>query len=175
MAKQLGLTMQRQQHSNWCWAAVAASVAHFFDKSSQWTQCVLASQQLNQPNNGCCTNGDDPDTCNQVSHLEKSLSLIRHRNPDTDNPSDGIASPEVIKQEIDLGRPIGVRIGWDDSLDQGHFILVTGYDDGTPDLTVMINDPENPDGSPPSKCPYSALEHGYLSESGVWKNTYFII
>src|SRR5580692_292588 len=147
MSNQLSLNMQQQKQDNWCWAAVATSIAQFLDNPTQWTQCALASTQLNQGNDGCCTDGDNPDTCDTIAHLETSLSLVGHRSPAQPNPSPGITGTDVIKQEIDDGRPLGVRIGWDDSLDQGHFVLITGYDDSTANFVVMINDPEKPDGS----------------------------
>jgi hypothetical protein len=165
--------MQHQAQTNWCWAAVAASVSEFLDSQSQWTQCTLASQQLNQLPDGCCTDGSDPDTCNQIAYLEVSFLLTKHLGPNRPNPMEAIAPPEVIKREIDGGRPLGVRIAWGKSLDQGHFILITGYDDSPPnELTLLINDPEHPDGSPASRYSYTGLQQGYLSGSGTWTHTY---
>lgn len=170
----LSLTMQQQEQKNWCWAAVATSVARFLDNTSTLTQCILASQQLDQPSNGCCTDGDNPATCDKVAYLEASLLLAGHLGPEP-NPLPTIASPERIKQEIDAGRPIGARIGWGDSADQGHYILIVGYDDSTLEFTLKINDPADPDGSPPNTYSYSALQQGYKSASGTWTHTYFTI
>jgi hypothetical protein len=39
----LDFTMQHQQQTNWCWAAVSTSVALFYDPVSTWTQCAVAS------------------------------------------------------------------------------------------------------------------------------------
>jgi hypothetical protein len=170
VANTLAIIMQQQAKMNWCWTAVAVSVADFFGNPDKLTQCELASLQLNQPGSGCC---DDPDNCNRVSHLETSLTLVRHRRPGPNNPQRGIPLQTVIKQEIDSGRPIGVRIGWDDSLDQGHFVLVTGYDDTGSKFLVMINDPEAPDGSSWRTYSYDALQQGMYESSGSWTYSYF--
>jgi hypothetical protein len=173
MSKTLGLTMQHQEQTNWCWAAVATSISVLLDHPSPWTQCTLANAQLNRGD--CCTNGSDPATCNQVAHLETSLTLIQHRNPDPNNPFNRMATPDEIRTEIDARRPIGVRIGWDNSLDQGHFIVVTGYDETAPQFALWISDPEvKPSGSPPIKFNYAALQQGYKS-SGKWTHTYFTV
>jgi len=50
MANPLSLRMQHQVQTNSCWAAVATSVSQFLDKPGSSTQCILASQQLNQGN-----------------------------------------------------------------------------------------------------------------------------
>src|SRR4051795_10347923 len=45
--------MQHQCHSSWCWAAVAASVAGFYNESSTFTQCQIADLELHR--NDCCS------------------------------------------------------------------------------------------------------------------------
>jgi hypothetical protein len=41
-----GLQMQYQLMSNWCWIAVATSISRFYNPASTWTQCSLATAQL---------------------------------------------------------------------------------------------------------------------------------
>ena len=48
----LDFTMQLQTEGNWCWAATATSVAHFYRASSAWTQCLVANAELEQTD--CC-------------------------------------------------------------------------------------------------------------------------
>ena len=43
---QTRLEMQYQLMSNWCWIAVATSISHFYNPASTWTQCSLATAQL---------------------------------------------------------------------------------------------------------------------------------
>jgi hypothetical protein len=42
----LSLTVQRQEKSEWCWAAVSASVDRFFRPDSAHTQCEIAFEQF---------------------------------------------------------------------------------------------------------------------------------
>src|SRR5262249_28827267 len=62
--------MQQQLQSNWCWAAVASSVAKHYDQTSGWPQCEIANQELGQT--CCCTNGGSPD-CDKPWCLDLAL------------------------------------------------------------------------------------------------------
>jgi hypothetical protein len=115
-----------------------------------------------------------------TANLEDSLGLVQHfstPSSESPNPAPGVPDSSVIVHEIDNNRPIGVRITWDESGDQGHFVLVTGYDNSSADFAVWINDPENPDGAPPSHYSLTALQNsGYQSSSGKtgsWSFSYF--
>jgi len=37
----IGLRMQYQESSEWCWIAVGTSIGHFYDPTSTWTQCAV--------------------------------------------------------------------------------------------------------------------------------------
>jgi Peptidase_C39 like family len=41
MPNNIGLRMQYQESSLWCWIAVATSINHFYNPSSTWTQCQV--------------------------------------------------------------------------------------------------------------------------------------
>jgi hypothetical protein len=43
-----GLTVDPQQQTQWCWAAVSNSVSHFYDPNSTWTQCTVVDAELGQ-------------------------------------------------------------------------------------------------------------------------------
>jgi hypothetical protein len=47
----VGLRMQYQESVQWCWIAVATSVNHFYNPSSNWTQC-MAMTNIGQNING---------------------------------------------------------------------------------------------------------------------------
>jgi hypothetical protein len=47
----LGVRMQYQQSSEWCWIAVATTVDHFYNPASTWTQCQVMTQ-IGQEING---------------------------------------------------------------------------------------------------------------------------
>lgn len=55
----IGLRMQFQESTNWCWIAVATSISHFYHPSSAWTQCAVMTDvghRLNgfPANTGAC-------------------------------------------------------------------------------------------------------------------------
>ena len=37
----IGLRMQYQETTEWCWIAVATSISHFYNPASTWTQCAV--------------------------------------------------------------------------------------------------------------------------------------
>jgi hypothetical protein len=88
--KNIGLTMQYQETSEWCWITVATSIAHFYDSASTATQCALMTtigQSINKwPSTTlCCPSSAalasdpslapilaDPDTKTALNLLDKS-------------------------------------------------------------------------------------------------------
>lgn len=125
----LSFSMQPQQQTQWCWAAVTASVARFFSVGSAWAQCGLANQELNQTT--CCANGSTTG-CNQPWYLDRSLQ----RTGNLKTFAAGTATMNQIQGEITAGRPLGVRIGWANG--GGHFVAIDGC--AAPDL-LDIQDP----------------------------------
>lgn len=47
----LPFNMEAQLKTNWCWAATAKSVSRFYSRLTPWTQCKIASQELDK---SCC-------------------------------------------------------------------------------------------------------------------------
>jgi hypothetical protein len=115
----LEFTVERQCQSEWCWAAVSASVARFYQPASPWTQCTVVNTELGQKT--CCTEGTTP-TCNQPHVLESALALVKHLDRDFAGP---LAFADIAG-EIDAGRPIALCIDWTGG--GGHFVTVAGYD-----------------------------------------------
>ncbi|MCA8880757.1 MAG: C39 family peptidase [Rhodobacteraceae bacterium] len=117
-SKQLSFDMQLQTQGNWCWAATATSVSHFYWRFSSWTQCKVASAELDRTD---CCNGTVPSPCNVPWYLDRALS----RTNNFVSYMGGQASFATVKAEIDAGRPVGARIGW--SGGGGHFMVIYGY------------------------------------------------
>lgn len=155
----LRFIMQTQKQTKWCWAAVATSVALFYDPDSKWTQCEIANKTLGQTN--CCSSGATP-PCNVSYHLDEALSvagcLLRYRG--------GIVDFWEIRDQIDKGRPLGVRFGWADN--QGHFVIIEGYDSEA--QTISICDPQ--DGV--SNFEYMVFCTRYLGDAS-WTHSYFTL
>jgi hypothetical protein len=119
----LAFAIQHQERTNWCWAAVAASVSRFYNPSSAFTQCSIASGELRRD---CVCSGDipDPDPCNVYGYLMSSLFRVGHfakwiaRRP---------ATFVQIRCEIESTRPMCARIVWDGR--GAHLVAISGYTD----------------------------------------------
>jgi hypothetical protein len=164
MPLQLTFSMQAQQQTNWCWAAVSASVASYFNtpgpSGTPWQQCEIASAEFAPVS--CCPNGSAP-ACNRDWYLDKALTRVNHlASPATS----GAASFPYIQQQINSNCPVGVRIGWIG--DGGHFVVVSGYDDTNGNQMVDVEDPIYG----PSVYDYNAFCTGYQSGAGTWTDTY---
>lgn len=164
MPNHLVFTMQHQQQTNWCWAAVSTSIANFFGTSGPgggaWFQCDVANGELGQT--GCCGNGGTP-ACNQDWYLDLALKRVSHlAGPATSGP----ASFSYIMNEIDARRPVGVRIGWNDG--GGHFVALTGYDETNGAQELDIEDPWYG----PSTYDYGTFVSSYQAGAGQWTHTY---
>ncbi|RON11494.1 hypothetical protein BK659_01425 [Pseudomonas brassicacearum] len=101
-AASLNFTMQRQTQTNWCWAAVSASVGNYYGTGS-WTQCVVANDELDR--NSCC---NQPGPCNVYGYLDSALRTTRSFA----SMSQGSIQMNAIENQINMGRPIGIRVAW---------------------------------------------------------------
>ena len=113
----LALHMQRQVQSEWCWAAVTASVAVFYRPASSWTQCGVADATLGRQD--CCTTGGaDQERCNKPYFLDVALEVIGHFQ----GMEARVLAFDEILGEIGQGRPVCCRIEWQDRT--GHFLSI---------------------------------------------------
>ena len=119
----LAFEIQQQERTLWCWAAVAASVARYYEPSSTFTQCIIASAELRKD---CVCSGQipDPDPCNVYGYLASSLFRVGHfakwiaLRP---------ATSDQIHAEIGNGRPLCARVVWDGG--GAHLVVIAGYAD----------------------------------------------
>jgi hypothetical protein len=158
-SKELAFVMQAQYQSNWCWAASATSVSHFYRHSSTWTQCRVANDELGRSD---CCNSTVPSECNVPWYFNRALMR-------TDNFASiivGQASFEQVRDEIDAGRPVGARIGW--SGGGGHFVVIYGYN--LVGSTEYLDIDDSIYGKSHLAVPdFSTNYQG----SGTWTHTYF--
>lgn len=131
-SKQLGFNMQPQLASNWCWAATSNSVSHYYWFLSTWTQCKIVNAELGR-NDAC--NTPTPAGANVPWYLDRALT----RTNNFVSITAGQATFAQIKAEIDAGRPIGTRIGWNGG--GGHFQAIYGYATWFGQEYVDIDDP----------------------------------
>jgi len=147
---------QHQQQTNWCWAAVSASVSAFFKPSTTWTQCVTVNAEFGRTD--CCTNGSSSD-CNKAWYLDKGLT----RTGNFVSMSAGAGTMADVKAEIDNNRPLCARIGW--SGGGGHAVALDGYNQDF--NMVAVDDPWYG----PSDVDLTVFQTAYKG-SGTWTHKY---
>jgi hypothetical protein len=105
--------IRMQENTQWCYAAVAQIVIEHYDKKlvpqSEIVNSVAGSPTDNEP--------QDPYT--HLHELHHIYSIVKDVAPD----------PAVIRDQIDQGRPIIVRVG---NAGSGHYMIIVGYSDNTP-------------------------------------------
>ncbi|HHL0960468.1 TPA: papain-like cysteine protease family protein [Serratia marcescens] len=112
-AAYLNFNMQKQILANWCWAAVSASVGNYYG-TGVWTQCDVASNALDR---NCC---NQPGPCNVYGYLDSALQITRSYN----GMSRSSLKMSVIQNQINMGRPIGLRCAWYGG--GAHFLVIYG-------------------------------------------------
>ncbi len=157
-SKQLAFDMQAQTQSNWCWAATATSVSHFYWLWSTWSQCGVANAELGH---GDCCHASVPSHCNVAWYLDRSLTRTNNFVSIT-----GQVAFSQIQAEIDAGRPVGARVGW--SGGGGHFMVIYGYSRVLGTEYFDIDDPIYGK-SHLSVADFASSYQG----SGTWTHTYF--
>ena len=158
-SKQLAFNMQMQTQSNWCWAATSTSVSHFYWFWSTWTQCRVANGELGHSD---CCNDPVPSPCNVPWYLDKALT----RTHNFVSIAGQQASFQQVRDEIDAGRPVGARIGWNGG--GGHFMVIYGYSRFLGMGYFDIDDPIYGK----SHLAVSDFANNYQG-SGTWTHTYF--
>jgi peptidoglycan hydrolase-like protein with peptidoglycan-binding domain len=153
----LKFTMQQQEQTNWCWAAVSTSVSHFYDTSSSWTQCKVANTQLGRTD--CCGTGGSGE-CNVYGYLDKGLVEVGR----FDHLQNGTIGFEDLQNEMIASRPLGIRVAWAGG--GAHFIAAIGVEEG--DL-VLVGDPGS---GTNSLVAYTTLKTSY-NGSGTWTHSFF--
>ncbi len=157
--KQLPFNMQPQTQSNWCWAATANSVSHYFWRWSTWSQCRIANAELGRTD---ACHSPVPSDANVPWYLDRALTRTRNFVS-----IQGAVGFEQVRSEINAGRPVGARIGW--SGGGGHFMVIYGYSTIAGGEYFDIDDPIYGK----SHIPVSEFSSSYQG-TGSWTHTYFM-
>jgi hypothetical protein len=153
----LKFTMQQQQQSNWCWAATAVSIDHFYNPSSTSTQCAVANGQTGFSD--CCGAGASGQ-CNIYGFLDDALTRVGHF-VSSNGSTTSFANTEA---QVLQGRPLGIRVAW--SGGGAHFVAATGTEDNS---MVYVSDCGS---GTTSLVDYNTLLTAYRG-SGTWTHSYF--
>jgi hypothetical protein len=128
----LPFTMQPQEQTNWCWAAVAASVAIHYDPAGSWRQCSLADAELGQTT--CCNDG----AC-AVCNVEWRLSRALTRTSNLRGMEPRAMTFAELRADVTVQRPMCARIEWQGGT--GHFVVLVGYADLDGTRYITVEDP----------------------------------
>lgn len=164
--KSFKFDIQRQEQTNWCWAAVGATVVHYYNNNTSWTQCDIVTAALKQ--DACFVDASSPHI-NKQWYLDRALSIVGCLKRMTDKR----VPEELVLYEIAARRPLGVRIHWRGG--GGHFVVLRSWFIGEDDaLWYVVEDPAK-NGGGTRKMPASKFETAYGSQGrGSWSHTYFV-
>lgn len=154
----LTFDMELQTQSNWCWAATSKSVSKFYSSLSPWTQCKVASEELDKT----CCDSPVPSACNIPWYLDRALT----RTHNFVSYQSGTITWDQIKQELENGLVVGARIGWNGG--GGHFMVIYGVSKSMGLEFLHIDDPIYGK----STQTYNQFATNYQG-SGTWTHTYF--
>jgi Papain-like cysteine protease AvrRpt2 len=157
----LDFTMQNQSQRLWCWAATTVSVSAYYDPQSEWTQCAMVNAEKGLAT--CCEDGSS-DECDQTSVLDAPL----RRADVLDHKQRGPVGYDLIRREIDAGRPLAFRVRW--SGGGGHFAVIEGCQ-SLGDEWIAVEDPEP--GYTAVDLSFSTLTAGMYRGRGSWTHSYF--
>ena len=154
--------VQPQLMTQWCWAAVTASVVAYLAprNASTWTQCMVASAELREK---CC---QDPAPCNVTNVLDRPLKRVGHlRHPIISS----YIRPPAIATELDAALPVAIRVQW--ASGGGHFLCIFGIADTGRGVKLALTDPIFGEGAIMGDA---LINGGYQSSGGSWSHTYVL-
>jgi hypothetical protein len=154
--------VQPQVQTQWCWAAVSASIAAYFDAGTAWSQCQVASAEWGGA--PCCTDGGSR-ACNRQNVLDGPLARVGHLR----QLANGYLAPNAVAAEMRAGLPLPIRVQW--ASGGGHFVAINGIRMTGAGVQLMVTDPIYGQ----SVVLGDALLHnGYLSAGGRWTHSYTV-
>jgi Papain-like cysteine protease AvrRpt2 len=155
--------IEKQQMSNWCWAACTISIRGFYNKNQTLSQKQLVARVLQMP---VCTSPRPLPPCNKTFDFGEALNNAGHLS--------GHAVEKPLSQNdlavaLQAGRPIGCQM----EIPQigGHaVIIISGKPDNSGALFLKVADPS--DGSILSMS-FSMLRNNFRGIGGRWVRSYF--
>ena len=129
----LRVSVEEQYRTNWCWLAAGLGVAQSYGTARTRTQCLHAGRILSME---CCPDGEG---CNDPGDVSDALE--GHLNEPVID-SKGHQTMDFVREEIDRGNPIAVRIHRRDA-GAGHFVVIGGYREESGFSYVRVCDPES--------------------------------
>ena len=148
---------QRQEQTEWCWAAACASISDYYcrrngTKAPPLRQCQIV-RAVAFPHLNCC---QDPGRCNVEGAMNAGMKFIKHYRKLTN----GVISMATVQAEIDAGCPIGVRVLL--ATGQEHIVVIYGYAENS--VLYAFN---------PARGYVRTDMNNWVVHLGWWQNTCF--
>jgi hypothetical protein len=157
----LNFRIQKQYLTNWCWAATASSISHYYSQFNNaffWRQEDIGAQLLGMP--FCRTTPDrlgGLPQCNQQADLITALRITQNFNGWQNNP----VTLNALYNEVNNFRPVCCQIFFAEH-NLSHFVTVFGYNGNN----IVLGDPQVGN----YEVDYNAFLANY--RSGQWIRTY---
>ncbi|MEU7133729.1 papain-like cysteine protease family protein [Streptomyces sp. NPDC046261] len=113
----LDISMQAQEKTNWCWAASGNTITTWMGR--KYSQNQFCNAAFNRTQGTACPN-------NQAT-LGNVQNALAWAGINRGSYVSGWLRYATVKAEIDAGRPVETRIGWQSG--GGHMHVIYGYDD----------------------------------------------
>ena len=156
----LPYVVEPQELDRWCLAAIAVSMAGFYN-TGQWRQSDVAGRLLGYDCSRCHEDSKIRAQCDQNWALDEALQVtgcFSHWSP-------GKPSFERIVSELESGRPIGIRIEWYKG--GAHYLVIFGYHG--PSREIHIADSKHG----VSRHYFDRFPHDYQSGGAVWTENFW--
>ncbi len=160
---------QVQEQTNWCWAAVAASIADYYDNTKFVKQCEVASASIPTPGQDCCATPSSS-ACN-VTVKDMGIPLFHTGNLGPQAWLSNLPPMSAVVKEIDNCRPIAMSINWlsGPAKGEGHGLAIIGYKKD-PDQLIIWDPGKSFPGEPPynggqKTVPYAQFSSSYNGQT----------
>jgi Bacterial tandem repeat domain 1/Papain-like cysteine protease AvrRpt2 len=120
----LRFRIQRQQQSQWCWAAVSSSIRRYYQPASTLSQVDLVNQRRGRNDCHLPGPGADGDRCNKPDNTSAVIDSLGHLEQMQNNS----VSYANLRSQLAIGRPVFIRIEWDGG--GRHATVAAGVEDG---------------------------------------------
>lgn len=132
----------QQEHSQWCWAASSSCVLKVIQGKTT-AQCDIVNYEYDRTDACGNTTFDWNSPANQpIPNLYGDTPSVEHifaKYYGTTTGQNSACTYAVINSEIDAGRPVIMRWGWNSG--GGHLLVVYGYDSSNNTQQVNYMDP----------------------------------
>ena len=148
-----GLSNRKQTMTKWCWAACAQTIGKYYGfTGSQADICKYVMGNTN----------------NQTANIYEASTAIQYASGKTTTIKYSELSTSQVSAEISAKRPFEIRLGWNGSMSNGHFVVCGGYTSGK----LKILDPLEANGSSADYA-YSDFVNGVDTTGGygVWTHS----